>query len=237
MVWREVLSEGPLEENISSGSFWKARLAYICAAFNDTPEGYQERILDELPRLGEPYEEINLWFEYDLHCQVNMIGVLNYLKQRFDLSAPAVYLVCPADFPGKENFRGMGELNGEELEYLYDNIRVQLSGIDFIVAAEAWKVYVKQDEEKLKEYLDDNGFWGSLHCLKSALRAQLKRLHINENGLNQIEQELLNIYNAGFKDYSGIYEAFWKTGQIYGIGNMEIDIYLNKLKEKGLIDI
>ena len=144
MVWHEVLTEGPLTGNIASGGFWKAREQWICGQFNETEERYQHRVLDELVKLSdESYEEINLWFEFDLHCQVNLLGIMNYLKQLSNLSMPAVYLICPADYPGKPEFRGMGELNGEELEFLYDNIRVQLSGMDFIIAQEAWAVYTQ----------------------------------------------------------------------------------------------
>lgn len=229
MVWREVLSEGPLEENISSGSFWRARSQWITQSFTETPDGYQEKMVDQLSKLTEPYDEINLWFEFDLHCQVNLLGAMNYLKQQADLSSPAIYLICPADFPGKENFMGMGELSGEELEYLYDNIRVQLSAIDFVIAAEVWAIYVSRDAEKLKEYINTTHFWGSLHLLKPALEAQLKRLQVNENGLNYVEQKLLDIYNYGFKTRPEIYRKFWETEKIYGMGDMELDIYLQKI--------
>jgi hypothetical protein len=237
MVWREVLSEGPLEEKITSGSFWKNRQQWIGGTFNETAGGYQEKMLDQLAKLNEPYDEINLWFEFDLHCQVNLIGVMTYLKQKTDLSLPAIYLICPNDFPGKENFRGMGELTGEELEYLYDNIRVQLSALDCILAEEVWRIYVSHNAEKLRQYLNKTDFWGSLHLLKPALEAQLKRLEINANGLNYIEQKLLDIYNIGLKTKPDIYSIFWKTEKIFGMGDLEIDIYLNRLQEKGLISL
>ena len=200
----------------------------------ESPESYQQKVLDDLIKLNDPYDEINLWFEFDLHCQVNMLGVMTYLKKQTDLSQPAIYLISAAEYPGKENFRGMGELNGEELEYLYDNLRVQLSAIDFIIAAEAWDIYVSQDTAKLEEYLNATTFWGSLHLLKPALQAQLKRLLVNENGLNYIEQKLLDIYNNGPKTKSEIYAAFWETEKIYGMGDMEINIYLERLNRKAL---
>ena len=175
MVWREVFSQGPLEETISSAHFWRTRQEWI----NDTPEGYQHKMLDQLSMLSEPYNEINLWFEFDLHCQANLLGVMAYLEQKADLSAPAIYLICPGDFPGKDDFRGMGELNGEELEYLYDNIREQLSTEDFAIAQQAWKVYVSGDASILSTFLSATVFWGSLHFLKPALEAHLKRLQLN----------------------------------------------------------
>jgi hypothetical protein len=237
LVWREVLSEGPLEENISSGHFWEARSEWIGKTFNDTPKAYQEKMIDQIDKLGEPFNEINLWFEFDLHCQVNMLGAMNLLKQKTDFSGPAIYLICPADFPGKKNFMGMGELTGKELEHLYDNIRVQLSEIDFIIAGEVWEIYVSRDSEALKDYLNKTHFWGSLHSLKPAVEAHLKRLHVNENGLNYIEQKLLDIYNYGIKTRREICLRFWETEKIYGMGDTEIDIYLRHLKDKGLINL
>ncbi|GAC1306817.1 MAG: hypothetical protein NVSMB24_17690 [Mucilaginibacter sp.] len=235
VVWYEVLSEGPLEKDISSGSFWKARSEWISKTFHETTEDYQAKMLATLSTLSEPYDEINLWFEFDLHCQVNLIGAMTYMQQKTDLSAPATYLICPAVYPGKKNFRGMGELTGAELEYLYDNIRVQLSETDFVIANKAWDVYVTHNADRLKAFLDETDFWGDLHLLKPALEAHLKRLQINKNGLNYIEQKLLDIYNYGIKTKPEIYQRFWSTEKIYGLGDAEIDIYLNNLKEKALI--
>jgi hypothetical protein len=236
MVWREVLSEGPVEANIRSGSFWRNRMDWICGNSGEPQDKYQHDVLDELVKLDEPYDELNLWFEFDVHCQLNMLGVLAWLKQRTDLSTPAIFLISPADFPGKENFRGMGELNGGELDYLYDNIRLQLSAMDFVVAAEAWAVYVTQDPRQLEEYLKTNSFWGSLHNLKPALGAHLKRLHVNADGLNYVEQKLFDIYQAGHQSWMEIMKIFWDTEQIYGMGDMELNIYLDRLKRKGLIE-
>ena len=237
LVWREVFSEGPIDGGVSSGTFWQARRDWICSGGKDSPEGYQKKILNPLSLLTEPYDEINLWFEFDLHCQANMIGVMTYLKEKADLSSASVYLICPSQYPGKENFRGVGELNAGELEYLFDNIRVQLNGMDFILAAEAWHVYASKDFEKLNKYLSVTTFWGNLHCLKLAFKAQLRRLWINELGLNYVEQKLSDIYNDGAKTRQEIYNGFWAADKIYGMGDMEIDIYLHRLKEKQLINL
>ena len=167
-----------------------------------------------------------------MHCQANLLGILAYLDQKTDLSLPAVYLICPGDFPGKDDFRGMGELNGEELEYLFDNIREQLSQEDFIIAENAWKAYAGGDAKVLARFIDTTEFWGSHHFLKPALQAQLKRLQVNENGLNYIEQKLTDIYNYGVRTKPEIYLEFWKTEKIYGMGDTEIDTYLRKLNLK-----
>jgi hypothetical protein len=237
MVWREVLSEGPLEENIASGGFWRKRTKWIDTTFGGGPDSYEEKVINHLSKLNDPYREINLWFEFDLHCQVNMLGVIMMLSKQTDLSAPAVYLICPDSYPGIEDFSGMGELDAGQLEYLYDNIRVQLGEPDFFIAAEAWKAYTNNNIYQLNNWLNANNYWGNLHQLKAALQAHVKRSGTGKNGLNYIEQKLLDIYNSGIKTRAGIYHAFWQTEKIYGMGDMEIDIYLNQLKNKGQVNL
>src|SRR6185312_17187630 len=74
LVWREVFSQGPLSEDISSGAFWKAREEWICGTFSEQGDDYRKTVVAPLEKLNEPYEEINLWFEFDLHCQANLLG-------------------------------------------------------------------------------------------------------------------------------------------------------------------
>ncbi|MEN0055617.1 MAG: DUF1835 domain-containing protein [Mucilaginibacter sp.] len=236
MVWREVLSEGPLQENILSGSFWSARKKWITETFKEDPDTYQHKVIDELGKLNSAYTEINLWFEFDLHCQVNLLGVLQMLSHKTDMSAPAIYLICLADCVQFDNAKGLGELNGEQFEELYD-ARERLNEWEFELADEAWKLYIKNDAAELQKWIDSNSFWGGVPLLKPALQAHLKRLQTNEAGLNYVEQKLLDIYNSGIKTRHEIFVAFWKSDFIFGMGDSEVYIYLDKLQQKGIIEI
>ncbi|PAW93028.1 hypothetical protein CKK33_05770 [Mucilaginibacter sp. MD40] len=229
LIWREVLSEGPLMERIGTAAFWKQREAWITSTFDETPEGYEEKVIQPLEKLNSPYSEINLWFEFDLHCQVNLLGVIMLLSQQTNLNERAVYLICPDSYPDKPDFRGMGELNGDELEYLYDNIRVQLSDYDIELATEAWDIYLMQDAKALADWLTKERFWANMTALKPALGAQLKRLQTNSEGHNYIAQRLLDIYNSGITDRHLIHKEFLKTESIYGMGDAELNTYLDKL--------
>lgn len=235
MVWREVLSEGPVQTDIVDAEFWNRRSEWITQTFQEQPEQYQEKVIDELARLDSSYKEINLWFEFDLHCQVNLLGALNYIEERGDLSEPALYLICPDHYSGIENFMGMGQLKGEQLTELFDNTRVQLNEVDLYIASRAWKLYTDNNGEGLKQFIAETEYWASMIHLKPALEAHLKRLQINEQGLNYIEQKLLDIYCDGSTSKIAIYQAFWKTEKIYGMGDAQIDIYLRSLMDKKLI--
>jgi hypothetical protein len=235
LVWREVFSEGPLSENLDA-NFWQVRENWIAQTFDDTPDSYQQKVMHELEKLNQPYTEINLWFEFDLHCQVNLLGVMQLLQQQGDLTERNIFLICPDSHPDVPDFRGMGQLTGEQLEDVFDN-RIQLTDYDFTLPAEAWKVYVSQDAHQLQHWIDATPFWGSLHLLQAALQAQVKRLQVNEQGLNYIAQKLLHLYQSGITSKPDLYQAFWSQDKIYGMGDTQLDIYLSQLQEKGLIVI
>jgi hypothetical protein len=131
----------------------------------------------------------------------------------------------------------MGQLDSGQLEDLYDNIRVQLGEYDFELATEAWGLYIAGNAAKLEEWINATTFWANMQCLKPAMQAHVKRLHLNTNGLNYIEQTLLDIYNTGSKTRADIYTAFWSTDKIYGMGDSEINTYLDKLAARGLINL
>ncbi len=236
LVWREVLSEGPLEEDITSSGFWNQRSTWITRAFEDTPAGYEHKVTHELAKLNEPYEEINLWFEFDLHCQINLLGVLMLLKRQVDLSQPQLYLISPDDYPEVTDFRGMGQLNGSQLENLYDG-RLGISAIDFYVADIAWRLLVKNDLQELSQWLSTNRYWGSLHWLRAALEAHIKRRKPNDAGLNSVEQALLDIYQSGIQEKHSLYEHFWRQYPIYGMGDKELDLYLGRLQTQHSISV
>lgn len=235
LVWREVLSEGPLAP-ILDASFWEARQQWITRTFEDAPGSYQEKVLSELEKLSQPYDEITLWFDNDLHCQINMLSVLQLLKDQVDLSEPGIYLVSPGAEQDSVGFRGMAQLDGDRLEDLYD-ARLHLTEYDLTLSTEAWQKYTANDPDALQQWISANPFWGSLHTLKPALEAQVERLSVGDDGLNNIERTLIRLNKSGIYQRTELYEAFWNELPIYGMGDAELDLYLDRLVSKGLIQL
>ncbi len=235
LVWREILSQGPLNSAIASGEFWTARANWIGQTFGESASEYLTQVVVPLEKLKAAYDEINLWFEFDLHCQANLLGVLALLANNTNLSPPAVFLICPGDFPGKNNFKGMGELTAKELQYLFDTIRVELGEPDFFVAARAWVQYVEGNAKTIEKWIGETTFWGALALVKPAMEAHMRRLQTDSRGLNYIEQCLLTLYQTGARTKRELYQQFWDTQPIYGMGDLEIDLYLKHLEAKSLI--
>jgi len=236
LVWREVLSEGPLSETISSAEFWKQRRSWISDGFNETEDGYTQKVIDEIAKLNDEYDEINLWFDFDMHCQINQLGVIMLLKEQVNLSEAKLYMISPDDYPDITNLKPIAYLNGEQLEDLYD-CRLAVSEVEFYAASNSWELLVKGDSEKLMHWVDTNKYWGNMHWLCAALKAHANRKLINAEGLNSVEEALLTIHQNGTSSRIELYQQFWKQYPIYGMGDKELDLYLASLQDKHPINI
>ena len=82
LVWREILAEGPATQTPDEKAFWRQRQEYITQSYQETTQNYHLKVLTELNRLQQlcrQQDEIILWFEHDLICQVNLVYYCNGL--------------------------------------------------------------------------------------------------------------------------------------------------------------
>jgi hypothetical protein len=229
LVWREILAEGP----VSKTDLWAVRSKYICNTFGGNAEDYAQGVINEAERLKHlnDYDEIVLWFEYDLVCQINLTYILSVLNQTFEADQ-IISLICPDHIEGLPNFKGLGELNAEQLKQLLPT-KVALQKSDLELATEVWDLYVENDPTKINAYLGKD--FGNLSLLKKALKAHLLRFPKAGNQLNYIDEVLLDIINSGTTSKTEIYNQFWAKEPIFGMGDLQLDYALNKLQERGLI--
>ena len=229
LIWREILSEGP----VSTTDLWSKRVAWICDNFGELPDQYAQKVILEEQKLKHlsGYNEIILWFEYDLVCQINLIYILSELYKAGDQTL-SIYLVCPEKIIGMPNFRGLGELSPQQLTDLLPT-KVKLKQADLNLATCAWALYVENNPVAISNFLQED--FGNLSLLKKALQAHLLRFPDPTTQLNYIEEVLLAIINAGIHTKSAIYEVFWAKEPIFGMSDLQLDLVLKSLKEKGLV--
>src|SRR6476661_6388426 len=143
VVWREILSEGPVCDHCSPQEFFSIRKKFISENFNHSTENYDKEVVNELDRLKQfaNDHQILLWFEFDLTCQINLVFLLNQLHQ-WSIPAEQLYLICPDAYPGHPDFRGIGQLSPAELAAL-ECTKIQLTAEDLLMAAKVWKAYCK----------------------------------------------------------------------------------------------
>ncbi|SDW26011.1 protein of unknown function [Lutibacter oricola] len=230
VVWRELLCEGPLHTKIASDEFWTKRYAYFEKELKVSRIEYFDKTIKEVLKLEDLscYNEIVLWFEYDLFCQVNLLAVCSLLLKEFRKTVK-FSLVCVGWVKGESELQTLSDFSSEEFVELYKN-KLNLSKTNLVFADESWKLYVENDKEKLQSFKFKNG---KFQYLQLAIDQHLKRFS-SENGLNEIENKILQIItDNSFSEKEIVRELLiWQhTETVYGFGDLQYVNYLKNMNQ------
>jgi hypothetical protein len=171
------------------------------------------------------HDEVILWFEHDLFCQLHLLYLLDWLSQRV-LGTTKLSLICIGDFPGKENFRGLGELNAEELASLFP-ARQPVTYKQMALATSAWKAYCSSNPSDIENVLQRDT--SPIPFLRAALQAHLKRFPSTRNGLGRIENRALELIHEGLSSFTELFPRFGDAEPVYGLGDAQFWLALQRL--------
>ncbi|MBN8822323.1 MULTISPECIES: DUF1835 domain-containing protein [unclassified Spirosoma] len=236
-IWREMLSEGPLlDATQPDTALWKLRENWLRAEFGDRrdeTDTYQQKVVAEFDQIYQPnaYDQIILWFEHDLFCQINLVFLLARFS-RAERGNTVLKQVSINQFDGISDFKGLGQLTGAQLASLYPQAE-PLTDFELRLAARVWAAYAASDVVALNQIIA--GDFGRLRFLREALQAHLSRLQVGANGLSMIENQLLNLVQAAPKTSRQIVGEWLSTDRIYGLGDWSIENYLTRLIDQEII--
>lgn len=225
-AFRESLMTGPTPAGVERAEWRQLRARHLAESYDVDFETCERELLQQEEKLGAvPAEdETVLWFEHDLFCQVHLIYLLNWFTRQS--SAPNLSLICIKEFPGKPKFRGLGELNADELASLFPQ-RQPVTAEQFQLATAAWQAFTSPTRETIEQFLamDTN----ALPFLKTALRAHLRRFPSDRNGLGAIESRGLELIKEGLRDFPPLFNAFAEVEPIFGLGDAQFWLTLNRM--------
>ena len=224
LSWQEMLCEGPTIAHIDSEEFFNIRRDFLKTYYD--VEINEQELQEELEKLNDTsqYSEIILWFEYDLFCHINMLGVLNLLHQK-EVDLP-LFLVCSGRVEGEKDLKGLPELSPEQLMRHYDD-RIELKDQDKELAVALWRTYCGKDHNLFKPYIIESS---SFKYMGSCLSAHLKRFPDSRTGLNILEHNILRIVRDNeikskhhLLGYSLNYQGY------YGFGDLQMERIIDNL--------
>lgn len=226
-VWREVLSDGPVLNSFGTDEFWRARETFMTSFTQTSSSDYEEKVIDEFKKIQnfETYNEVVLWFEYDLFCQVNLIALLHWFKQQ-DRGDVKISLVCVGQVRGYKKLMGLGELPTEMYPSLFEQRRI-LGRNDFNFASDAYQAFCSNDPRDLENFtlLPSNEF----PYLAKAFQAHLMRFPSSESGLTLIEQKFIEFIESGKDKERTLIGALLQWQEYYGFGDLQYINYLKRL--------
>ncbi|MFT0715602.1 DUF1835 domain-containing protein [Flagellimonas lutimaris] len=228
ITWREMLCEGKTLSTVGSESFWKTRFEFLNKNYQVSKSWFIEKTLKEYRSLcnHKQQDQIVLWFEYDLFCQINMLAVISWLKTH--RRHAEISLVCSGKVEGSDKLYGLNELNDEKLLELYENKKV-LSQDDIEYADYIWQLYCSDNPIRLENQIANNDF--QFEYLSDALKTHLKRFPTIKNGLNDLENHILEVAK---QEKPGSRKELMRellTNQgFYGFGDTQYDRIISSLK-------
>ena len=216
IICRECLISGDVDAD-SLPEFWDQRARFILSAFGEDDIEYHEKVADELARLIDLDEgtEVNLWFEYELFCGVNMWFCL-YLLQEADAE---IYRVEPLVLTAEDRWKGFGGLDSEALTACFEG-RKKMTPEDVALGADLWNAYRHADHSRLRELSKVNS--ESFPCLEEVCEAAINKETRPLEILHDIRAE-------GFKTFPEIFPEFVSRAGEYGFGDVQIRYMLEKI--------
>jgi hypothetical protein len=226
-AFREALIEGPAPLGVDADNWRLIRARHLWNAYGvDFKECLQELLAQE-EKLGSfmEHEEVVLWFEHDLFCQTNLLYLLDWFAQQ-DLGNTKLSLICIGEFPGKPNFRGLGELNAEQMASLFPD-REPVTPAQLKLGKLAWQAYCSTDPSEIEKVRQTGA--SLLPFLEPALQAHLRRFPSTKNGLGRIENTALELLDSGSKTFMDLFPRFIDAEPVYGLGDAQLWLALQRL--------
>lgn len=224
LVWREIYSAGPNFAN-PAGAMERALRAEALEKLLGIPaEEYtagcreQEKKLRDFSR----YDEIVLWFEYDLFDQ----SMLAYLLHWFDgqkLSGTKLSLLSIGEFPGITPFHGLGQLTPAQLQNLSGTWR-SIGRAELKLGSALWHAYTDPNPMSMSEWLEQEKealAASALPYAYEAFQAHLARLPALEDGLGSVERETLEAVRRGADTPLELFRRVTDALPVLGLGDLE----------------
>ena len=229
LAWREAMICGPAPGGLPADEFLHVRAEHLASAYGVNIEKCKLELqtqADALTRFSD-HEEIVLWFEHDLFCQVHLIYLLGWFARR-ELGETRLSLICKGDFPGIEGFSGLGQLSKEELASLFPQ-RQEVSQEQLLIGSQAWRAYSSPDPAPLLTLLDSD--LSAMPFLAHALSKHLQRFPSTTNGLGRIQHIALELIARGYGKFKSLFPAFARRESDYGFGDAQLYFELKELAD------
>ncbi len=229
VTWREMLCEGKTSIDVGSESFWKTRFEFLKSSYRISKKTFIDFTLKEYRNLCQKSEqkEIVLWFEFDLFCQINMIAIISWIKRY--RKGEKISLVCSGNVEGSKLPLGITDLNKTQVLKHFKN-RVVLSQDDIEYADYVWQLYCSDSPLRLETVHKFNPMSPFVY-LTDALHIHLQRFPSIENGLNVVENYILQTANKSQAlSKQELVTNLLENNQILGFGDLQYQQKLEQMK-------
>lgn len=194
LPWRDTMFEGPFPAGLDLAATSALRASYLGALGlpkDRVRRDFEER--DARLRAAGGYDAITLWFEHDLLDQLQLLQLLDWFAAT-DRGATDLRMICIGDFPGVENFRGLGQLTPEQIASLASR-RAPVTADQRRLGREGWAAFRSPDPRAIERFLEQD--LSPLPFMAAALRRHLEEFPAVADGLGRTHRQLMRLIADG----------------------------------------
>lgn len=210
IVFREALVSGPVTSE-DPDQFWNDRARFILGEYGEDEIQFHESVADEIEKLGAmgPEDEVNLWFEYELFCSVNMW----YCLARLADSGADVYRVEPAMLSEADRWRGFGKAEASDLVECF-RLRQRFEQSDIELGSRLWDAFRRRNGARMislgKEATERFAYLAEVCAAAAEIDTRPREI------LREIDPD------GGEKDFSETFRKFSERAGVYGFGDLQV---------------
>ncbi len=216
IVCREAFIAGPIDAS-DPEQFWDERAKFVLTEYGEDEIVYHEKVAAELERIADigPGDEVNLWFEYELFCSVNLWFCLSRLTG----SGAKIFRVEPIVLSEKERWAGFGKFDAATFKVCFDARQLVSQG-DLKLGSDLWSAFVHRDAAVLHELSNSSSpcFTYLGEVARAAAEIETKPYDI-----------LRELRSKGLMDFESVFPEFAKQAGVYGFGDLQVARMLDSL--------
>lgn len=217
IICRDALIEGPVNAE-SPEALWSMRERYFTETYPEIEGDYRTKVAEELAKLRNlrSAAEVNLWFENELFCQVNMWFCMSLVG---DTNAD-VYRVLPAVKDEADKWKGFGLLTQDELNRCYSE-RIAITSVDLQFGTRLWDAFRTGDNARLARLCEQD----------TATFPYLSEVCDAAIAMDDRPREILKeITSNGEQAFSEIFSEFAARAGVYGYGDTQVRRLLGEIR-------
>ena len=224
--WRDVLHEGPVPAGLSLGELSAMRATFLTneefGALDVIARSFSER--DDCLRRFTDYDELTLWFEWDLYDQLQLIQILDFLAdhtpEELAETRTALSIVETDDYLG-----AMGE---ERFPLMFD-ARAPITHDMLSAGRAAWEAFRSEDPRGVVELANDST--GALQFLPGAFKRHLEEFPSTTNGLSRSERQILEAVSQAPLSFTEIFKRTSAREERVYCGDAAVAGYIERMSQ------
>ncbi|HUQ48116.1 MAG TPA: DUF1835 domain-containing protein [Gemmatimonadaceae bacterium] len=202
LAWRDVLHEGPVPAGLGLDDLSAVRAEFLAGhglgELGKLKRDFRER--DDTLRRFSDYDEVVLWFEWDLYDQLQLIQLLDFFAgfsaEQLSDTGTTLSLVAPGGY--------LGNLPADDFPVLMDG-RGWITEDMLSLGRKAWDAFRSPDPRDVHRVQKEGT--AVLPFLGDALLRALEEFPSVDNGLSRSERQILEAVAQNPQNFSEIFRG------------------------------